>query len=489
MTSNDRATVTVILTGGSARARTPPVVSTWVNGSGGGVTVVAAYGEDADAVRIIASAIDAALTDFVMVIDGRGDLAATAPSRFETLLASNPDLDILYCDEAQELDSGQLNIFAKPVFSPERLRCQFYFGSVVVYRTAVLRAIGGLRSELGGTALYDLALRASRMARDVVHSDEVLFLTERAPRLGAISEAEVQNTRRALEEHLAETGGGIVESIGLSGVHVTARPVQGEPLVSIVIPTRGLWTGERDERASYLLRAVRSIISKSTYRNLEFVIVYDSVAESSILDDLRNELGDSLTLVEWTKSFNFSDKINLGVIRSKGEYLLILNDDVEVITPGWIEPMLSLAQLPKAGMSGCMLYYEDETIQHAGHGYWRGDATHIGMFMPRGSAGPLRGYLVEREVRGVTAACALMPRGVYFEVGGMTSLLPGNFNDVDLCMKVTTAGHDIYWTPRAELYHYESKTRNASVRKYEVDVAWGRWGSRMHDPRYWPYPV
>jgi GT2 family glycosyltransferase len=136
-----------------------------------------------------------------------------------------------------------------------------------------------------------------------------------------------------------------------------------------------------------------------------------------------------------------------------------------------------------------MLYYDDDTIQHAGHAYWLGDASHIGLDRKRGESGPGEGFRVERRVAGVTAACALLPAAVYFEVGGLASDLPGAFNDVDLCLKVTWSGYDIFWTPHAELYHFESKTRDASVRRFEVETHWSRWAFRMHQPEFWPYAL
>lgn len=428
-------------------------------------------------------------SEFVAIVSSAGRLSGDFASSVAEWVANHEALDVLYCDETFTSASGDTEPVLKPDFDAERLRCQFYFGSVVVYRMSLIRDLAGIRAEFRGAALYDLALRASRTARSIVHTTDQLFAADAAVRLGAVKHDDLHLVRTALEQHLAATGGGVVEEVRMDGIHDTNRIIVGLPLVSIVIPTRGLWSADGDARKSLVVEAVRSIEALSTYREIEYVVVYDTVAETEILEILADECGPRLRLVEWTDSFNFSGKINLGAVNSSGDYLLILNDDVELITPGWIEALLALAQLPGAGMSGCMLLYEDETIQHAGHGYWRGDATHIGMFEPRNAPGPLDGYRVERRVLGVTAACALIARAVYFEVGGMTTLLPGNFNDVDLCMKVTTAGHQIYWTPRASLYHYESKTRVAAVRKYEVDVAWGRWGSRMHDPRFWPYAV
>jgi GT2 family glycosyltransferase len=241
------------------------------------------------------------------------------------------------------------------------------------------------------------------------------------------------------------------------------------------------------ETRCLVIEAVRTIIEKTTYENYELVVVMDSVADPAVTQTLRDIGGGRMRIVWWDRPFNFSAKMNLGVFHARGEYVLFLNDDTEVITPGWIEPMLSLCQRPGAGMAGAMLYFEDDSIQHAGHIYERGDAGHIGTVGRRGASGPLNSFLVEREISGVTAACSMMPRDVFDEVGGFSLLLPGNFNDVDLCMKVTELGHEIYWTPNTELYHYESKTRVSRVARYEVETAWGRWEWRLDDPTYWPY--
>jgi len=395
--------------------------------------------------------------------------------------------DVLYTDEAVERPGVGIEPVLKPDPAPERLRNQYFWGDLVIFRTEVLRRLGGPREGFGSVTMYDLALRATREPLVVRHLAVVGAIRDEASSLGAVAEADVPAARLALEEHLAATGGGTVRSVGLDGVHDTRRAVQGEPLISIVIPTRGQFLPGGEQ--SYLVDAVGSIVERSSYPNYEIVVVIDDVADAGVVERITELAGDRLHLVPWTESFNFSGKINLGVLNSIGEYVLILNDDVRVLTPDWLEAMLALAQLPNAGMSGCMLYYEDDTIQHAGHHYWRGDTIHVGMNVPRGSAGPTEGYRLEREVVGITAACAMMRRSVYLEVGGMTTLLPGAFNDVDLCLKVLQQGYDILWTPHAELYHYESKTRDARVRHYEVTTAWGRWEHRMHQPGFWPYPV
>lgn len=430
--------------------------------------------------------IEAALGKFVAVISPNDVLVPDAVSALRDMVAISPDAEVIYSDESR-LD-GQPT-FAKPAFSPERLRSQFYFGNATVYRRSRLNALGGVRQGLDGAELYDLALRVTREVDTVAHVGREM-VSSSSPRLEVLWGISLQESDRAvravLEEHLGRTGGGVVDGVFESGVHRTHRLVQGEPLISIVIPTRGSTAVVRGVERCMVVEAVKSVVELSTYTNYEFVVVIDDVAGPSVYRDLTEIAGDRIRFVEWSKPFSFSEKMNLGVLHSRGEFVLLLNDDVELITPGWMEALLALAQRPSAGLVGAMLYFEDDTIQHAGHAYYHLDVSHIGLNSQRGASGPAGGFLVEREVAGVTCACALMAKSVFLEAGGFSTLLPGNFNDVDLCMKVASLGYQSYWTPRAELYHFESRSRDPKVSAYEIRTAWNRWEHLFWDSPYWP---
>ncbi|MBK5238386.1 MAG: glycosyltransferase [Actinomycetales bacterium] len=423
-----------------------------------------------------------ATTSFISVVTEPLSFSKNGLAALLNEASSDITPDVLYADSSA---------IRRPDFSAERLRCQNYLGELIVYRTTFLQGIGGYRSEFGMAAAYDLALRATVAAAVIAHIPSVVYRTQpRASgsqaRMSADHDAYTREFTSALTEHLHATGGGHVVSIDENGVFDTRRDVVGTPLVSIVIPTRGTNSIINGREESLVIAAVRSIIDMTTYPHFEIVVVADAVADPAVLAQLSVIAGDRLRVVTWTKPFNFSEKMNFGVLHSRGEFVLLLNDDVDVLTADWLGSMLALAQRSNAGMVGAMLYYGDDTIQHAGHAYYEGSPTHIGLGLPRGSVGPNNGYLVEREVSGVTAACALMPTKVFLEVGGLTALLPGNFNDVDLCLKVGWKGYDIYWTPHAELYHFESKSRDAHVHFYELDVIGRRWGLRLSDPRFWP---
>ena len=437
-----------------------------------------------DLASALNAGVAAAAGEYVTFLGVRDTLTPRAVDAVLETVTRSPGTSIFYSDERS---LGGSHDIMKPVFSPERLRSQFYFGNLTAYRRELIVSLEGIRSGFDGAELYDLALRASVSGGVVEHLREALY-SPGSDAGGAWGTGQFPETaiREVLKEHLERTGGGRVESVHSSGVFRTHRPVEGEPLVSIVIPTRGGIAEVRGIERCMVIEAVRSVVELSTYENYEFVIVIDDGAPESVYSDLRTLAGDRLTFVQWSQPFSFSAKMNLGVLHASGDYVLLLNDDVEVITPGWIEAMLALAQRPGAGLVGSMLYFEDDTIQHAGHAYYKTDVTHIGLNSERGSVGPGGGFLVEREVDGVTAACAMVSREVFLEAGGFSTLLPGNFNDVDLCMKVSVLGYQSIWTPYAELYHFESKSRDPRVAAYEIRTAWGRWEHRFYDSDYWP---
>ncbi len=239
-------------------------------------------------------------------------------------------------------------LLRRPLPDLERLRCQYYYVLSSSGRRA--RSPASVVSEpmSPGAELHEVALRAGREQLVIENVRGGLFHTgSDAITLDAVA---LESARRILEEHLATTGGGEVVEVSADGIHRTRRLVVGEPLVSIVIPTRGIWSGARDgQRHSFVVEAVRSVVERSTYRNFELVIVIDHVAEPAVMEELRALGGDRLKLVDWNEPFNFSAKVNLGAVHARGEYILLLNDDVEVISEDWIEAMLSLAQLDGAG--------------------------------------------------------------------------------------------------------------------------------------------
>lgn len=410
-------------------------------------------------------------------------------------IADAEQVDLLYSDEDKVDAAGRhYDAFRKPDWSPARLRSQMYTGHLCLLRRSLVEQVGGFRAGFDGSQDYDLVLRVSEQARCIRHVPDVLYHWRAVPASVAAGSAAkpyaFDAALKALREHCARTGTAAdVEQVHPAGIYRLRRRLSGTPLVSIVIPTRGSAALIGGLYPTMVVRAVRSIVARSTYPNFEVVLVADRSTPPAVREELTELLGERLVWLWFDRPFNFSDKVNCGALAASGEYLLLLNDDTEVITPDWIEALLGPCQEPDVGMVGALLYFADGTVQHGGHCYARGEAGHIAFKSAGDSLGYFGSQLVEREASGVTAACALLPAPVFHQVGGLSMLLPNNFNDVDFSLKVTGAGYRIVWTPHARLYHYESKTRVSAVAPWEIDLVRRRWGRRMHTDPYWPTPA
>lgn len=380
-------------------------------------------------------------------------------------------------------------IIRRPGPSLERLRSQDYLGDFVLVKNDPAYILAATLEGTSGSATK-LALGLA-----AIESKTALLLTrsicaEPSQVDKFISPAQSAEFEKVLNSFLLRTGGGEIEKVNSRFSFKTKRKIKSNPLVSILIPTRARWDLESGQKTSLLLKAVRSVLEKTTYLNFELVVIFDHDPDLDLLQELETLAGEKLKLVEWSQPFDFSAKMNLGVAHSKGEYVLFLNDDVEVINPKWLDSMLALNQLKGVGMVGAFLYYEDLTIQHGGHTVLNGAPTHIGLWANSETAENYPGFKIDREVYGVTAACSMMPKQLFEQIGGFTSLLPGNFNDVDINQKIRFVGYSVLISADAELFHYESKTRDATVHYYELDVINHRWGHTFYADIHWPlHPI
>jgi len=388
-----------------------------------------------------------------------------------------PGTDVIYGDSVTDAGLPLL----RPMFSPIRLRSNDYLGPVVVARAEVVRAIGGFRSESRRAQVLDLALRAAASGRSVALNPQVLATEDLAPGdFAGTSAAQTAVVARHLADHGVEASIEEVEPF-IRRVHYA---IVDEPLVSVVIPTRGGSAKIAGTDRVLVVEAIRGIVERSTYQNLEFVVVADAETPDEVVAELEELCGDRLRLVLWDAPFNFSAKMNRGAVAARGEYLLLLNDDVEVVSDDWIETLLGLAQQEGVGIVGAQLYFEDSTVQHAGQVYTGGVAGHAAFGWAGGRDDSIRSMATDHEVSGVTAACAIIARDLYFEVGGFTLALPGNYNDVDLNMKVRATGRSAVFSPWARLYHFESKTRDPRILESDLATLQGRWSRRMQVELY-----
>jgi O-antigen biosynthesis protein len=439
-------------------------------------------------------AITMATGEFLVLVDHDDTIDRRALELVDRAARDHPELDYCYSDEDLLVaDRGSTHPFYKPDWSPERLRSQNYCSHLSVFRTSLVVELGGFREGFDGSQDHDLVLRVTERARDIVHIPEVLYHWRVSPTSvagdrGAKPYA-YEAGRRAVQEHCDRVGLQAEVRMGSSpGTYVVARHAVGDPLVSVIIPTKGtkgrVWGIER----TFVVDAVRSV-SEHTSRRVEFVVVADHDTPASVHGAVRRAAGDRpVTMVPFDRPFNFSDKINLGSVHASGELLLLLNDDVDVITDEFLEPMIALAQEHDVGAVGCKMFFADGRLQHGGHVYnhnprhamfgWRGDTRGVGDLM-----------YVTRECAGITAACLLTRAEVFAEVGGLSPLFPSNFNDVDFALKLDRRGYRRIWTPHTEMFHFESATRalhHSDRASMEEDATLRRrWGRELLADRYY----
>ncbi|MCB1027042.1 MAG: glycosyltransferase [Microthrixaceae bacterium] len=438
-----------------------------------------------------ATALAAASGTFVALLDHDDELHPDALADVAAAIGELDDVDVIYTDEDKIDEAGRHHElpFFKPDWSPERLRCQMYLGHLMVIRRTLMEDVGGFRAGFDGSQDHDLALRVTERARRVHHIPKVLYHWRAVP--GSVADhidakpAAHDAARAALADH--------AERLGLEADVVDVRPGvyrlrrhfrdQPAPMVSLIVPTRGSSGVVWGRRRCFVTDLARSLVEHTSYPSWEFVCVADADTPRSVIEDLGEILGDHLVMVPFDEPFNFARKINLGAANARGEVLCPLNDDIEVITPDWLETLVGFLREDDVGMAGAHLLFADGTLQHAGHCYFESEATHLMLGRSPTDEANRHTLFCDREASGATAACAVIRRDVWDEVGGMWETLSANFNDVDLSQKVRLAGYRIVVSPHARLYHFESVSRDPQVHAWELDALYGRWRHRMQvDP-------
>lgn len=433
-------------------------------------------------------ALEAATGEFVVLLDHDDTLELWALGVVAAALDADPTIDYLYTDEDKlSVEGHYVEPFYKPDWSPERLRAQNYCCHLSVLRRSLALDVGGFRQGFEGSQDYDIILRVTEQARTVHHLAEVLYHWRKVPQSVASDPSTkpyaFEAGQRAVQDHCDRVGiDAVVESDEHLGTYRVRRRMPGEPLVSVVIPTRGssgrVWGIER----CFVVEAVRSLVETATYDNVEFVVVADDVTPEPVIAALRRLAGERLKLVWYDRPFNFSEKVNVGRVHATGELILVLNDDVELITPDVVEAMAPLALEPDVGSVGAKLLFSDGTLQHAGHVY-TGQASHAFFRRDGNETGPSALLAVQRECIGVTAACLMLRPEVFDSVGGFSPVYASNFNDVDFALKLRHFGYRNVWTPHARLYHFESVTRDPTVSVAEHEAINRRWMPQLqHDP-------
>ena len=426
------------------------------------------------------AALEMARGEFVGLLDHDDLLAPNALYEIVRALDEDRTLDAVYTDEDKvttELDE-HFQPHLKPDFNLDLLRSNNYICHFFVVRRSIVQKVGGFRQEFDGAQDHDFIFRCIETAEKVGHIPEILYHWRTHKASTADNPASKMYAfdagKRAIEAHLKRTGTeGTVSHTPDLGFFRVKYPVQGQPLVSIIIPNK-------DEKET-LKACIDSIREKTEYPNYEIIIVENNSTTDEIFQYYKELSQDSrIRLLRWKKEFNYSAINNYGVRHANGEYLLFLNNDVTVITPGWIRELLGVCQRPEVGAAGVKLIYPDDTIQHAGCVIGLGGiAGHMFVDMPANRTGYLHKASILQDMSAVTAACMMMKRTAFEEAGGFTEKLSVAFNDVDLCLKVRKNHKLIVYDPYVQLYHMESKTRGAEdnkekVRRFQEEIEYMR---------------
>lgn len=447
------------------------------------------------------SALALAEGDYIALLDHDDLLTADALLEVVKLLNQYPGetVDLIYSDEDKIDETGEFDDpYFKPDWCPEILKGQMYLGHLGVYRRTLVAEVGGFRAGFEGSQDWDLALRVSERAERILHLPKILYHW----RIHAESAASDLNQKpyaaeaglKAVQEALDREGEGGAAELNDINLCLVSYPLpEPAPKISIVIPTRDM--------AGMLRRCLNALVERNRYPDWEIIIVDNGSEQAdtfALFETFRERLGkEQFRVVEEPGEFNFSYLVNQGAAAAKGELILLLNNDTEVIGPdNWLAEMAGYALRKDIAGVGCKLLYEDGTLQHggvitgiggvAGHSHKYFSGQHYGYFS--------RLSLVS-NYSALTAACLLVRKTLWHEVQGFSEDLPVAFNDVDFCLKLSSKGYRHVWLPQVSFYHYESKSRGhedtpEKQRRFLREVTkmqqrWGDWVKR--DPCYNPH--
>lgn len=424
-------------------------------------------------------ALDIATGEFIGLLDHDDLLEENALYEIVSCLNKKKETDVLYTDEDKvttDLDEYFSPNF-KPDFNLDMLRANNYICHFFVAKKELIEKVGGFRAEYNGAQDYDLILRCTEQAQNVAHIAKILYhwrVHKESTADNPLSKMYAYEAgKKAIEGHLARchTDGEVLQTDNL-GFYRVKYPVKGKPLVSILIPNK--------DQVDTLDKCLQSIEERTDYDNYEIIIIENNSTEQKTFDYYNQICNDKIRVVYWKKEFNYSAINNFGVDQAKGEYLLLLNNDMEVISRDWMSELLGHCQRPEVGAVGARLYYPDDTVQHAGIIIGIGGvAGSVFVGMKRGYTGYMHRAAIQQDLSAVTAACMMIKRSVFEEAGRLEEQLKVAFNDVDLCLKIRKNGYLIVYDPYVELYHYESKTRGAEdtkekVRRFQSEIEYMR---------------
>lgn len=399
--------------------------------------------------------------EFIGFLDHDDQLLSNALYEVVLMLNRNASADFIYSDEILISKRGK-PVFAyfRPDFSLDYMLSHCYIVHFVVIRASILKKIGGFRAEFKVSQDYDLFLRVLSQTRNVLHIPKILYRWRQYESSTGhlLKERVMESSRRALQDFADREGiKGVVWGTKNFNFFRLKRDILDRPKISIIIPTK--------DRIDLLKRCIESIQNRSSYDNYEIIIVDNMSQEeetAAYLDGLGKSY-ENCRIIKFNEKFNYSKLNNYAAEFARGEHLLFLNNDIEVLNSDWLEAMLEQSQRDEIGCVGAKLLYPDRKIQHVGVVVgWGGRAEHIYKWLHSNDIGYMGHFVSIRNYSAVTAACMMLRKSIFNEVGGFDERFEIGFGDVDLCLRVRELGYENLFTPYAELLHYESATRGRS---------------------------
>jgi GT2 family glycosyltransferase len=441
-------------------------------------------------------ALSLATGEFVVFMDSDDLLSIDALYEMFMLLNFQQEVDMIYSDEDKiNFDGDFVDPFFKPEWSPDTLLSKMYTCHLSAYRRSIVSELGGLREGFEGSQDWDLMLRFSEKTQKIAHIPKMLYHWRMHPNSTSMScdakpYAHIAS-KKALDEALVrrgEVGEAVSSSPGMYNIRYVIKEYKK---VSIIISNKDF--------ANLLDKCLISIFSKTIYPNYEVLVIDNHSVENNtykIFEKWKTKEPQRFKVLKSKdKKFNYSSMNNQAAQNCNGYYFLFLNNDTEVINQDWLNAMVEQAQRPSIGAVGSLLFYPDNTIQHAGVivGLW-GAAGHRFSRLPSDHPGCFGNAQYQNNVSAVTGACLMCRRDVFDQVGGFEEQLEVALNDIDLCLKILDSGYNNIYVPTAKLYHHESITRGhentpEKIKRFEKEVSFfrERWQKYIdNDPYYSP---
>ena len=438
-------------------------------------------------------ALEMAQGEYVALLDNDDLLASDALYEVAKVLNENKKLDFVYSDEDKiNLKGRRCDPHFKPDYSPDTLLSLNYICHLAVMRTSLVRKVGGFAVGLEGAQDYDLFLKIVEKTNNIYHIHKILYHWRMIPGSTSLKldnkDYAGDNGKKAIELALKRRKlNAYVEKDSKSTYYRVIYDFKKEPMVSILVPTK--------DHADITEKCLKTVYEKTLYKNFEVILIDNGSVKKETLDLFKKykKEHDNFRVLKEDIEFNYSRLNNLAAKKAKGEYLVLLNNDTEIITEGWLKIMVGYASRPYVGAVGAKLFYPDDTVQHAGVILGLGGvASHAYIGASRDDLGMCGRLRVPYDYSAVTAACLCVSKKKFDEVGGLEEDLKVAYNDMDFNLKLLEKGYYNVFLPMIELYHYESKSRGLDTTsdKYkrfmeESDYMWKKWGRMLKNDRFY----